>query len=266
MAFLLLLHEKMRLQRKVNKLTLRQLQLSSRKERITKNISKVQKMYSSKMTQLEKNASLWQHNFNNQIRNSMGLGLANQTFNPLNAGGYGGFTSFVIGQMGQFLQSGIPVNRTKDNPDGTTVTLDPQRYQAMMEAYYANGLQEQKDDAGKGTGKFGPDGCDFTADEVTAFKMAMSQAQNNQMMANAYVQQASSQYQSNISIWLEAAKEQLEQEQDAALLPLEAEETDIEMDNQSCEAQLADAKARLESVKQACSEGIKESAPTFGLG
>ena len=56
----------------------------------------------------------------------------------------------------------------------------------------------------------------------------------------------SAQYQSNVSIWLEAAKEQLERE--------------------SCEAQLADAKARLESIKQACSEGIKDSAPTFGLG
>ena len=266
MAFLMLLHEKMRLQRKVNKLTLQQLQLSSRKERITKNISKVQKMYSSKMTQLEKNASLWQNNFNMQIRNTMGLGMQNQAFNPLNAGMTGGFTSFVLGQMGQFLSAGIPINRTKDNPDGTMIKLDPQRYQAMMEAYYANGLQEQVDANGKGTGKFGPDGCDFTADEVTAFKMAMTQAQNNQSMANAYVQQASSQYQSNISIWLEAAKEQLEQEQDMALLPLEAEETEIELDNQSCEAQLADAKARLESVKQACSEGIKESAPTFGLG
>ena len=40
----------------------------------------------------------------------------------------------------------------------------------------------------------------------------------------------------------------------------------MDLDKESCEAQLADAKARLESIKQACSEGIKDSAPTFGLG
>ena len=51
MAFLMLLHEKMRLQRKVNKLTLRQLQLSSRRGGITRNISGVEQMYYNKMTQ-----------------------------------------------------------------------------------------------------------------------------------------------------------------------------------------------------------------------
>ena len=109
-------------------------------------------------------------------------------------------------------------------------------------------------------------GNTYTAQEYQAFQGAYTQVQQMQNMAQMQVQQMSSQYQSNVSIWLEAAKEQLEAEQDAALAPLEMEETDIELDNQSCEAQLADAKARLESVKQACSEGIKDSAPTFGLG
>ena len=60
MAFLLLLHEKMRLKRQVNKLTLKQLQYGSRLDRMTKNISRVQKMYSSKMSQLEKQAQMMQ--------------------------------------------------------------------------------------------------------------------------------------------------------------------------------------------------------------
>ena len=90
----------------------------------------------------------------------------------------------------------------------------------------------------------------------------------NQMQSyrQMQVQQMSSQYQSNVSIWLEAAKSQLEAEQDMALAPLEEQETEMDLDKESCEAQLADAKARLESIKQACSEGIKDSAPTFGLG
>ena len=78
MAFLLLVYEKMRLQRKVNKLTLRQTQLSSRKERIAKNIEKVQKMYSSKITNAEKQAQLWASQAKNSIFNSMGLGMQNQ--------------------------------------------------------------------------------------------------------------------------------------------------------------------------------------------
>ena len=60
MAFLLLLHEKMRLKRQVNKLTLKQAQYGSRLDRMTKNIARVQKMYSSKMTQLEKTAQILQ--------------------------------------------------------------------------------------------------------------------------------------------------------------------------------------------------------------
>ena len=73
MAFLMLLHEKMRLQRKVNKLTLQELRLSSRKERITKNISRVQKMYSSKMSQLEKQAQIMQSQATVFFQNQMGL-------------------------------------------------------------------------------------------------------------------------------------------------------------------------------------------------
>ncbi len=108
MAFLLLLHEKMRLQRKVNKLTLRQLQLSGRKERITNNISKVQKMYASKQTQLEKSAQLWQSQMKNSIYNSMGLGLQNQMFNPMS----GGITSFVANGMAAILQQGFKAGKT----------------------------------------------------------------------------------------------------------------------------------------------------------
>ena len=258
MAFLLLLHEKMRLQRKVNKLTLRQLQLSSRKERITNNISKVQKMYASKQTQLEKSAQLWQSQMKNSIYNSMGLGMQNQMFNPMG----GGITSFVANMMGSMLHNG-----GKDIPLGDNKTISSfsqQQYQEMMTDYMTTGLKESLNDEQQGTGKYGNNG--YSKDQVTAFMKAMQMAQAQQQQAQFYAQQMSSQYESNISVSLQAAHPQLEEEQNAALLPLEAEETEIEADNTTCEAQLADAKARLESIKQACSEGIKESAPTFGLG
>lgn len=230
MAFLLLLHEKMRLKRQVNKLTLKQLRYGNRLDRMTKNISRVQKMYSSKMTQLEKQAQMMQSQASVFFRNQMGLGMDNQAFNPWNMSG-GGITSFVLNQMGGMLASG-QIPKDKDN-----------KFPAMDQAKFQEMLQE-----------------------VTAFKMAMQAAQQNQSQANMMCQQMSQNYQNNVSIWLEAAKEQLEAEQDAALAPLEAEQTDMELDKESVETQLAYAKERLQSIEQACSEETKNAAPKFGLG
>lgn len=245
MAFLLLLHEKMRLKRQVNKLTLKQLRYGNRLDRMTKNISRVQKMYSSKMTQLEKQAQMMQSQASVFFRNQMGLGMDNQAFNPWNMSG-GGITSFVLNQMGGMLASG-QIPKDKDN-----------KFPAMDQQY--------KDaDGNPKEGKYGSNG-QFTQDEVTAFKMAMQAAQQNQSQANMMCQQMSQNYQNNVSIWLEAAKEQLEAEQDAALAPLEAEQTDMELDKESVETQLAYAKERLQSIEQACSEETKNAAPKFGLG
>ena len=258
MAFLLLLHEKMRLQRKVNKLTLRQTQLASRKERITKNIEKVQKMYSSKMTQVEKQASLFASQFKNQMLNSMGLGMQNQMFNPM---GGSGITSFVANQMASMLANG-----GKDIKIGndTISAFSQQQYNEMMTDYMTTGLRENIGENNKGTGEYGNGKYDKAT--VTAFMQAMQMAQQQQSQAQFYAQQMSSQYESNVSIWVEAYKAQLEEEQNAALLPLSAEETEMDIEQSSCEAQLADARARLDSIKQACSQEIKDSAPTFGLG
>ena len=267
MAFLMLLHEKMRLQRKVNKLTLRELKMSSRKERITKNISRVQKMYSSKMTQLEKQASILQKQFTVGIQNSMGLGTQNQMFNPY---GGGGITSFVANQLGNFLSNGgQPIKDAKGNEIANFNKEG--RIQQMMQDYYSGGFKPVYDKEGDTSASNikeyeGLSGNKYTKDEYACFQRALNAAQQQQSQAQMMCQQMSSNYESNISVWLEAQKAQLEAEQDMALAPLEAEETDMDLEKESCEAQLADAKARLESIKQACSEGIKDSAPSFGLG
>ena len=260
MAFLMLLHEKMRLQRKVNKLTLQELRLSSRKERITKNIARVQKMYSSKMSQLEKHAQIMQSQATIFFQNQMGLGTQNQAFNPANLSG--GVTSFVLNNAKSLFEGGVPIGEKDEN--GTYEKL-LQEYSAgtLKAAYESDGTTLKKDSDGKQM--YGANG-DISENEYKAFMMSMNQAQNNQSQAQAMCSQMSSQYQSNMSIWLEAEKARLESEQDMALAPLEMKETEMDLDKESCEAQLADAKARLESIKQACSEGIKDSAPTFGLG
>ena len=195
------------------------------------------------------------------FRNQMGLGMDNQAFNPWNMSG-GGITSFVLNQMGGMLASGqIPKDKDNKFP-----AMDQAKFQEMLQDYYTSGLGQYKDaDGNPQEGKYGSNG-QFTQDEVTAFKMAMQAAQQNQSQANMMCQQMSQNYQNNVSIWLEAAKEQLEAEQDAALAPLEAEQTDMELDKESVETQLAYAKERLQSIEQACSEETKNAAPKFGLG
>ena len=250
MAFLLLLHEKLRLQRKVNKLTLQQLRYSSRKERITKNISRVQKMYASRQTQLESQAKMMQSQATVFFQNMSGLGV--NSFNPMN---FTGMNAFVMNCMGNMLMNNGEKIQMGEN---TIDAFSKDEVNNMMNEYMTNGGSFKKDDKGNLV--------NYTEDQVNAFMTAMRMGQMQQQQAQMMTQQMSQQYQNNVSIWLEAQQAALEEEQDAALAPLEAAETEMDLESQSCEAQLADAKARLESIKQACSEGIKDSAPTFGLG
>lgn len=261
MAFLMLLHEKLRLQRKINKLTMRQLKASSRKERMTKSIARVQKMYSTRQTRLQNWAKIMESQFKSNLYNSAGLGTQNQMFNPM----YGGMTSFVANQLAGMLSGGVVIGRDSDGKNITSSQYDNATIQAMFSEYNSGTLRAQYDQDGKPTGKYGSNG-DYTEEDFKAFNIALHQAQNNQAMAQSYCQQIEGQYQNNISIWLERAQEDLEAEQDAMLAPLEEQETEWDMESQSCETQLADARARLDGIKQALSEGIKDSAPNFGLG
>ena len=268
MAFLMLLHEKMRLQRKVNKLTLQELRLSSRKERITKNISRVQKMYSSKMSQLEKQAQIMQSQFSVWAQNAAGLGT--NGLNPMNFQGAGGTSAFIMQGLSEWCNQAKDF-QTKDKDGkntGELIFTNGATPEGILQAYQNGTLVQNKDENGV-LDKDNPwtDGVNnYTQLQYQAMQSGISTVNQMQSYRQMQVQQMSSQYQSNVSIWLEAAKSQLEAEQDMALAPLEEQETEMDLDKESCEAQLADAKARLESIKQACSEGIKDSAPTFGLG
>ena len=274
MAFLLLLHEKMRLRRQVNKLTLKQLKYGNRLDRMEKNISRVQKMYSSKMTQLEKQAQMMQSQASVFFQNAMGLGMQNQALNPWNYAAGGGVTSFVVQQTMGLLKNPIKVPDGTDSdgkPKYREITIAESRIQGMMQEQLQGTLKPQygKDGNPQNTNQDNLKGYgngNYTQDEFNAFSSAMQQAQWNQSQAQSMCQQMSTQYQNHVSIWLEAAKTQLEAEQDAALAPLEAEQTDMELDKEAVETQLAYAKERLQAIEQACSEEIKDAAPKFGLG
>ena len=268
MAFLMLLHEKMRLQRKVNKLTYKQLRASGRKERVTKQIERVQKMYSARHTKLQKMAEIMQKQFQANIYNTAGLGTQGQMWNPYS----GGLTSFVYNTMGQLLANGGKLPDGKDE-DGKAKFKDVpiNDYEGMMREYQAGTLKAYYDKDSNGADDttnikgYGSEG-QYSKDEYQVFMTALSGAQSMQSQAQMACQQMTQNYQSNISIWLEQQENQLDLEQDEALLPLQEQETEWDMESQSAEVQLQDARARLDSIKQALSEGIKDSAPTFGLG
>ena len=277
MAFLLLLHEKMRLRRQVNKLTLKQLRYGSRLDRMQENIKRVQKMYSNKMSQVQKTAQMLQSQASVFFQTSMGLGTQNQTFNPYNFSAGAGVTTFVINQVGDILKKsngqiqdgvdkdGKPKMKAIDkgmNDDTIKAMLQEYMMQGGIKPNYAkdaNGNIDTSKVENYGNGK-------FTEDQYKAFSAAMSLAQMNQTQAMSMCNQMSQGYQNNLSIWLQAAEAQIEAEQDAALAPLEMEQTDMELERDSVESQLAYARERLKGIEQACSEEMQNSAPKFGIG
>ena len=74
MAFLMLLHEKMKLQRKYNRLTLKQLRNGNLLSRMENKIKKREKYYSKLEKQLETQANAMKNSMKMQISNMMGLG------------------------------------------------------------------------------------------------------------------------------------------------------------------------------------------------
>lgn len=253
MAFLLLLHEKMRLKRKVNTMTLRQAKLANRKSRIADKITKMQKMFSKQTAMLEKNVSIWSKQFSLSMYNSVGLGQ-NNAFNPLSS------------MMGGGMMSGhifMALEKLKSDPDFVN------KYGNVDFEKFINGkgqwqLTDKNDQSLGYTNSETGETC--TSEEYKGFQAAISYAQTSQMNAQNYCQRMAQEYESNASIWLEYQKQMLEEQQEEMLAPLEVEQEDIEMETAGLEIQLQDARARLEALEQACSQEIKDSVPKFGLG
>ena len=74
MAFLMLLCQKMRLQRKQNQLTLKQMRYSSLVERGQKKVDKREKYYAKLEKQLERQANYYKNNANMFFSQMSGLG------------------------------------------------------------------------------------------------------------------------------------------------------------------------------------------------
>ena len=255
MAFLMLLHEKMRLKRKVNKLTLKQAQNASRLDRVQKNIERVQKMYSSKETKLEKTATIVGNRFKQSIWNQAGLGTQNQSFNPYS----GGMTSFVMNTMTGMLKQDGGISDISQL-QGILMA----RSNGTLKAVYkqdANGKDTQEIDHYTDSSN-----ATYNVEDVNKVQYAYQMANNQQAMAQAYCNEAASNYENNLSIWLDAQKQAIEDEQKEALAPLEALQTEYDLEKASIETQLTTAREYLQNLESALGESIKDSAPKFGLG
>ena len=243
MAFLMLLHEKMRLQRKINKLTAKQLLASSRKERVAKQIERIQKMYSKKEKQIENAVKTGSSMFKANILQQFGLGT--QGMGPMSyCGGTSIFSQQEMTNMAN--QIGVPVE--------------------AVQAVYMGQVEREKDAEGNYTDNFTVAGQNLDKDQINKIQAGLQFIRQQESMRSYGAQMMQTQYDQNISIWEQAAQAQLEAEQDAVLAPLSEQENDWDMESQTCETLLADYRARLEGINQAISQEQKEHAPKFGLG
>jgi hypothetical protein len=91
-------------------------------------------------------------------------------------------------------------------------------------------------------------------------------AQMQQQQAQMWAGNMNTQYQQNVSIWLDARKAEIEAEQDAVLEPLKYQETMWELEKTNADTKLDRIKQELETYNNLCKEEIQNSAPKFGLG
>ena len=240
MAYLLLLHQKMSLKRKVNKLTLAQTSIGTRKERITKRIENVQKSYARKQSKLEAQAKQMTSMTNSIMNNRM----------------------MAMSQAYQMVDANAMLMNEQSPYYNSTYT---DLYKKMIEAQAKGADSQEFKDAQKAY-------QDFVNNEAN--KQLLQNAQsaamqyNNQLaVQKQWQQQMMSTFTTNVndqvSIWLEAQTQALEDEEEMALAPLNEEDTQIDIEQTSNEAQLSYAQSRLENIESALQSQTQE-APKFG--
>lgn len=294
MALLLAMYQKMRLIREKNQLVLDKTKISSKLTRVQKNIEKTQKYYTSLFSKLENDAKRMQNNATISINNMFGFGSNQMGMNQYN---YSGLSNNALMTIAKCLQQGQPtvVNEADKEkylnsglyqegtaPNGVTlqqgqVYLTPlpidqnvanamvQEYLAgTLSAYYENGSTTQAVDA-NGLKLFGKNGS-YNECHMALFNNAKMYATQQENMMRSQCSELQMSSQNNISIWLEAKKAELEDQQDAALEPLNYEDTMLQLEKDQKDARLQRINTEIETYTQLVSQEVKNSTPTFGLG
>jgi len=267
MAILLAMFQKMRLVREKNLETYNLTKYSSKLSRVTKNIERIQKMYTSRMSTLESNAKRMQNAASIFFQNQFGLGTGSINTNMYSYLGGGQLTGFMLNSMAGMFNGGDTYQYGKESGDQISKS-DFEKFLKIYQAYGQQGVLCQVDENGVPTKDADGKAIQLEGAEAAKAQAFLSMVQNASMMQSQAQMQLSTvnqSYQDNISIWLEAAKAELEAQQDEALLPLQEEETMLELDKTASEERLTRIKAELESYTQLVSEEAKDSAPKFGL-
>ena len=276
MAFLLLLHQKMRLQRKENALTLKQLQFSSKVDRMQKKVDKRQKYYDKLKKQIERQANCYKNSMNMQISNMFGLGtnsinlgnpyassntalamIQNMTKDQMNQAlgltgqgdAKGGFT--ISDELAKAIQSGCVQVAPKDilDTDGKTIKVHKDELYNPWTGDVVKGIKAEE-----------------AAKAATAYQQLQQQAQMQITQMQTQAQQFKAAYENNVSIWTEAQLEQLEAQEEWEMDLLSEEQADMEAEKNSIEVQLQRVQEEKKNVEQALGNAIQDSAPKFGLG
>lgn len=264
MALLLAMYQKMRLIREKNQLVLDQTKVSSKLTRVQKNIERVQKRYTSLFANLDSQAKMMQSQAKVGIQGLFGLGT-----NSVNPYDYSGINGFVYGVMGKMFANDWTGRTDAQGNALPDVPLGQDLLQRMMNEYMSNGgkfIPELDADNKQVYENNQPKYKNFTADQIACFTQAMQNGKMAQQQAQFNAQQMTTQYESNVSIWLDAQKAALEAEQDAMLEPLNYEETMLELEKEQKDTRLQRINEEIETYKQLVSQEVKNTTPTFGLG
>lgn len=266
MAFLLLLHQKMRLQRKQNQLTLKQLRFTSLVERMQKKVDKREKYYAKLEKQLERQANYYKNNANMFFSQQMGLGT--NSVNLANPYGANGATMGILQSMSQSDMENVLKQCSGGQLD--TSKFSPKAWELIK----SGGIQTRTGTDGK-TEYIDWNGAPIDAstlgsgvDAAAVNKAASVMQQMAQMQVSnmqTQMSQMKSNYENNVSIWLEAQQEQLEAQKEWEMDLLAEEQADLEADKTSVEAQLELVKQEKQSIEQALGQAIQDAAPKFGL-
>ena len=271
MAFLLLLHQKMRLQRKENQLTLKQLQFSSKVDRMQKKVDKRQKYYDKLKKQLERQANYYKNSMNMQISNMFGLGT--NSVNLMNPYGSNGAAQVFLNNISADALQQMLGGNSKEK-----VEISPELLKAIQSGQYTiaqseikagtkiNGKELTKDiAAGTLYNPYDVTAATFDEGQAAIYKNAQQLASYKVSEMQAQAQQYKAAYENNVSIWTEAQLEQLEAQEEWEMDMLSEEQSDMEAEKNSIEVQLQRVQEEKKNVEQALGNAIQDSAPKFGL-
>ena len=261
----MLLCQKMKLQREENRLTLESMRFTTKVDRMEKKVQKRQKYYDKLRKQIERQANCYKNSMNMQISNMFGLGT-----NSINLGN-------MYGGSGAAMQVLSGLDWSKNPYTGKDTGLTKEFKEAYMAGKITTAWKDYAvgDDLGNGKTATAAiakgqlfnteDGTPFSQEQAKAFEL-MQQAANAQVtQAQTMASQLKANYENNVSIWQEAALEELEAREEWEMDLLAEEQADMEADKNSVEVQLQRVQEEKKNIEQALGQAIQDSAPKFGL-